>query len=305
MNETPLGPDKPRPSTFQDVQPPSNFSAAPQPSPAPWPTPQPTSPTPSPRPVAPPPAPKPQPSPIFTPPSAAPIGTPVATPPAAPMPSTVKPKKKHRKLKILIVVLIVLLLVAGAAGTYWKSRHPTVKIVYPATVGNGVPDTQNPVNGKLVLTPAIVPQATTKTQTVNGKVGQQLNMSDGFSYMVSKVVDYTSTDPTNVPSAGKKFVAVTIVGGNRSKTGNIIFSDTFFQVRDSAGNMLDSNFIGDELPNNSFSTLATLKTGEQQTGIAVFEVPNDSSKLTLVYKKQYQNSTNKSVFTVEGDVPIR
>ncbi len=142
----------------------------------------------------------------------------------------------------------------------------------------------------LDLDPAFDPYFATHDQDIKAKIGQQINASDGQSFIVKGVKDWSSSDKYTKPKPGKKFIRVDLLIGNRQLTRKKIFSYDW-KVQEGSGKLKDDAhvFISDQ-DEDSFAAdeflLANYQEGvdSQQfiKAILIMEV-SSAEPLTLVY----------------------
>lgn len=213
---------------------------------------------------------------------------------SAPAAERVNMLQKFGVVKIAIIVIALLVLGVGGWFAYSFLNKPSTTGSSSSSTGNqakgydGIKTVEPLKNGKLNLNPTFDNNTDLRTQTIKAKVSEQVNMSDGNSFAVTKVERNYQGANNIKPYAGKEFVALTIAYGNRRAEDKGAISKGDLKMRDSAGK--------DELyslatPLSSTGNFAVedydLPPGEQKTGILVFEVNKDEKPLTLVYKQSY------------------
>ena len=159
-------------------------------------------------------------------------------------------------------------------------------------------------DGTLDLSSRVTLNQSLKAQKLQAKVKQQVNLSSGFSFMVNKIEDYTSPNPTTKPADGKKFIVITTVVGNRLNSGNLSVSYLDFRLRDSDNNALPGHIVTNEILANQLSSPTEIKPGEQITGKVVFEVSATDTSWVFKHSETYQKTTDNTTFTVEGEIVV-
>lgn len=157
-------------------------------------------------------------------------------------------------------------------------------------------------DGTLDLSNRINLNQSLKAQKLQGELKQQINLSSGFSFLVNKVEEYTSPNPTTKPTDGKKFIVVTAVVGNRLNSGNLSVSYLDFRLRDAGNNAIPGHVTTNEILSNELSSPSEIKPGEQITGKIVFEVNTNDSDWVFKHSETYQKTTDNTTFIVEGEI---
>lgn len=155
-------------------------------------------------------------------------------------------------------------------------------------VGNEVQDRSD---GTLDLSSTFDPSQAAFDQDIKAKQNQQVNLSNGLSFMVTGVSPWASTSKYTKPADGKKFVQVTFLIGNRStkRMDSYVFSG--FGIKEGDGRVRDDakvSLFGDD--EAAFpADMAVIGSGgdgvdsqKSTKAVAVFEVSN-SQAITLVY----------------------
>ena len=310
-----MDPQNPQVNPFQPpvppaAVPPTQAVPAPQPFVAPVPTPGPTTFIPQPV-VAPPVAPQPVPQPVAVAPTMpaapAPVQPMFPPSPAAPafssQPIADIPAPKNKKKLVMIVagVVVVVLIVGGVLiATGGAKKVPGLKTI------TGTSDVQDRSDGTLDLSNLIDRQKSIKSQDLKAKVKQQVNLSDGTSYMVTSVErNWQSNDKYNQPDAGKEYIRVKIVIGNRSQTGSVYASSSMFQLKNSSGGLQDYVYVTDaELPDRINSD--TINAGKQVSGSIIYAVDTGEKGLSLVTNDEYESigTATKQRVTIKSEVSL-
>jgi Domain of unknown function (DUF4352) len=217
----------------------------------------------------------------------------------------------RQRMIIMIVAIVVVLGLAGVAiamlaGGDKKENNASTS--EQSSGGNEESSSEESAvvdrtDGKLDLAKLIDNKSNMKAQDLTGKLNQQLNLNDGLSYMVTAVErNWASTDPLTKPAAGKEFIKLSMVVGNRHKTDgfNYSYSGTF-TVKDAAGKEYETVFA------DTSETLegGTINSGEQKSGIVVFEVPTGADIPYVVTSKKYINNQTYEEVTVASKVELK
>lgn len=221
------------------------------------------------------------------------------------------PTAKKGPSKVIIITIIILgLLAAGMVAvallTDDKKKDDTGNATnnQSTTTTDADKDVADRSSGQLNLSSRVSLNKTLKAQNLQAKVKQQVNLSSGFSFMVNKIEDYTSPNPTTKPADGKKFVVVTAVVGNRLDTGNLSVSYLDFRLRDNNNVTIPGHVTTNEILNNKLSSPSELKPGEQLTGKVIFEVGATDTNWIFKHSETYQKTTDDTTFTVEGEIVV-
>ncbi len=240
-----------------------------------------------------------------------PAPNPYGYPPQQPMLPTYpvnKPRNK-RKQGVFVIIGIFVLIGVGVGVvllTSGKAKTDSNKIVStgpskPAVVS----DVSDRKDGTLDLSTLIDNQTTIKNQTLTGKLNQQVNESDGTSFMVTKVTrNWTSTSKYLVADPGKELIKVNVVIGNRAKEGTIYASSTLFKLKNAAGGLQDSEFVEDSDGVADALKAGDVQPGKQVTGSIIFSV-DKAENVSLIYSKQYKNFKTDATVNVGGEVALQ
>lgn len=217
-----------------------------------------------------------------------------------------KPKSRGPNkmvLGVVAVIIIVGILFAALSAGGGDTDLPTQTQTGESTT-KAANDVEPRSDGRLDLKSKVTLSKSLKAQTVQAKVNEQINLSSGFSFMVTKVEDYASTSATIKPAEGKKFIIVTTAIGNRNDTSNISVSYLDFRLRDESSALVAGHIVTNEVLDNPLSNPTELKPGEQLTGKVVFEA--DATDFNWVFKhgETYQKTTDNTSFTVEGEIVL-
>jgi len=192
------------------------------------------------------------------------------------------------KKTTMLVIAAVVVLAIGALGYYLfanlgkSSNNPLSAVV------GGSSDVVNRSDGKLDLSGLIDTSSTIKDQDLKAKINQQVNLSSGLSYMVTKV------DRNWTPAAGsylkadanKELIKVTVVVGNKAKSGSQYVSDSLFKLLNSAGGYQDSELASkDDTPD--ILDGQDVAPGKQTSGAIIFQVDKGEA-VSLATDDTYQ-----------------
>ncbi len=206
-------------------------------------------------------------------------------------------------LGVVAVIIIVGILFAALSAGSGDKQAPQTQTTNEPTVKPAA-DVVPRSDGRLDLSSKIALGKSLKAQTLQAKINEQINLSSGFSFMVTKIEDYVPTSPSTKPAAGKKFIVVTTAVGNRNDTSNLSVSYLDFRLRDESNALVAGHITTNEILNNSLSNPVELKPGEQLSGKVVFEA--DATDYNWVFKhgETYQKTTDNTSFTVEGEIVL-
>lgn len=225
-----------------------------------------------------------------------------------------QPKAKGPNIKLIAIIggAVLLLIIIGAVvatsgGNGNSGNAPTSNTqgTTEQSTSDAGKDIIDRTDNTLDLSKKINNKETLKPQTLKAKTGQQVNLSSGFSFMVTKTEDFSSSNPTTKPANGKKFVIATVIVGNRNQSGNISVSYLDFRLRDKSNQLLAGSGATNEVLNNPLASPTELKPGEQLTGKVVFEVNSNETDWVFKHSETYQKTTDDTTFTVEGEIVIQ
>jgi hypothetical protein len=158
-------------------------------------------------------------------------------------------------------------------------------------------------DGKLDLSSKINVNDTLKAQDLKGEIDEQVNLSSGFSFMVTDIAAYTASGSTT-PAAGKRFIVVNVVVGNRSQSTNLSVSYLDFRLRSGEDALNAGHLATTGILNNTLASPSEIKPGEQITGKIVYEVPTTESTWSLQHTETYQKTTDNTTFNVQGSIGL-
>jgi hypothetical protein len=237
-----------------------------------------------------------------TPPSAPAFGPGTPQPPAASAPFS---SSKESKLPFIIVGIAVLLLVVVGAflALGKKGNNPISKAVNSVTGGSG--EVVSRSDGTLDLSHLIDKQETIKNQDLKAKLNQQVNLSDGTSYMVTKVErNFTPHSDFLKADTGKEFIKINVVVGNRTKDDSLYVTSSMFQVQNSAGGLQDPVFVLQDDVSDALKS-GDVASGKQISGSLIFQVDKDEKISALVTEDKYQSFTSDQKVTIKSTVALQ
>lgn len=221
--------------------------------------------------------------------------------PMSPLPTP--PGSNRKKLVIIIAAVVAVCLLGGGAFllTRGGGDSPVSNLTNTIKGGGDIVDRKD---GTLDLSDLIDKQASIKTQDLKAKLNQQVNLSDGISYMVTSVErNFTPESRSLKAGTGKELVKVTVVAGNKSKKGSAYISSSLFQIRNSAGGLINTEYVAkSEMPDVLKGE--SIEPGKQLKGTLVFEVEKDEKLAALVTEKQYKNYSSDKVVTIKSEVAL-
>lgn len=216
-----------------------------------------------------------------------------------------EPKKGPNKLVIASIFVLGLIAVTILALTMTSGGNdPTTNQTNNQPTDESNKEVVPRSDGQLDLSKRISLNNSLKAQTVQGNIKEQVNLSSGFSFMVNKIEEYTSPNPTTKPAEGKKFAVLTVVVGNRNEKSNLSVSYLDFRLRDESSAVVAGHVTTNEILNNHLASPAELKPGEQITGKIVFEVDATDTDWVLKHSETYQKTTDNTTFNVEGEIVL-
>ena len=183
--------------------------------------------------------------------------------------------------------------------------NPISDITNKITGGADVIDRSD---GTLDLGNLIDRQETIKDQELKAGLNQQLNLSDGISYMVTGVERNFSGESRYLqPDADKEFIKVNIVVGNRNQDRSEYISKRFFKIKNSAGGLQSPIFVSQSDLPDAF-TGSSVDAGKQLKGVLVYEINKDEPITVLVTESEYKSllATDKDVrVSVKSEVTLQ
>ena len=216
-------------------------------------------------------------------------------------------KRRPYKILISIAVLTVVIIGVGVVVATRGANSPISSI--KSTIG-GTNTVEDRDGDSLDLSPLIDDASRKiKDQTIKAKVHQQLNLSPGLSYMITKV-ERLDTLPGlsqyDQLAPGKEFVKATVVVGNHTKSDVFYASNLNLHIRNSAGGVQDSTYVSREVLPGQLNSMSTeISGGKQLTGVVVFAV-DKSENITFVsdldYKVYGSSENEDKTYHIQSEV---
>lgn len=206
---------------------------------------------------------------------------------------------------VIITVIVAVLATSSSGGNGQNNQNQNQSQNQNQQSSDSNKDVVPRSDGKLDLSSKIKASQTLKQQTVQGNMNEQVNLSSGFSFMITKVEKYTSTNEETKPADGKRFIVATIVIGDRAESSNLSVSYLDFRLRDSDNTLIAGSSVTNEILNNPLSSPTELKPGEQMTGKIIFEVAQNDTSWVFKHSETYQKTTDNTTFNVEGEIVIK
>ena len=212
-----------------------------------------------------------------------------------------------KKLIFIVVVVIMAVVVLGAIVSLSKKSGESPV----ANLTNSIKGDDAVVNrseGTLDLSTLIDAQETIKSQDIKAKLNQQINQSDGTSFMVTKIernwVSSRSQSPYSKPEASKELVKVTLVAGNRNKTDAIFFANNAYKLVNAAGGLRESVYvfeddIADVLRGQE------IQPGKQISGSLLVKVDKNEQLAKLVTEEKYRNYSTSEDAIIKVEVSLQ
>ncbi len=217
--------------------------------------------------------------------------------------SQIASKKNLKKPLLLAGIVVGVLLVGGGIFLALKGGGNPISSIANSVSGNK--DVVDRPDGTLDLSKLIDMQTTAKEQTITAKLMQQVNLSDGMTYLVKNVErNYVSPSKYVAAGTGKELIKVNVVVGNRKNSGSIYFSTTTFQAVNSAGGRISAEFVTrDSVPGAFVGT--ELDPGKQYSAFLLYEVDKDEKVSALTTEEKYENYSTKEKITLKSEVSLQ
>lgn len=247
-------------------------------------------------------------------PATPPTDTPLApTTPQAPVtPPSVAPlsansTKKSKAPLIIIIVVVAVLLLGGATTAIFlltrkKGGNPITNAVNSV---KGTSDVEDRSDGTLNLSGTLIDeQDTIKTQDLKAKLNQQVNLSNGDSYMITAIErNFVSSSRYLKASSGKELVKVSLVVGSRNKDGNY-YASTFGKLRAANGAEFRAKLVSKSEEPEAMQS-GEIAGGQQQKGFVIFEVTKDEKPLVFATEDKYKRiGGNGEEVTLKSQVTL-
>jgi len=237
-----------------------------------------------------------------------PITSPVA-PAFNPNDPTPSPSKGPN-MKIVIVIIAVVLFLLGAAGMlafYALTGDKKDDSTTQTTSTGESKDVVDRTDGKLDLTNTVDGTDSIKAQDITAGLNQQVNISNGLSFMITKVErNYTGvTNPSAKVYEGQEVVRVSIAVGSRNASNTVTkLSSSDFELfagqkEASLRNGSDAWEVADSLD----TRVSFKEAGEQVSGSYIFVVDKDA-KLSFVYTANYKNYKTEEKVAIKAIINL-
>ena len=223
-----------------------------------------------------------------------------------------------KKIALIAGIAAAVLLIGGGIVAFALSSQngesPLDSVADTVTGQNA--DVVDRPDGTLNLNSKVDGNESIVAQDLSATVGQQINLSDGLSFMVNSVEvleSYQRTslgEPTTIrPASGNEFVQVEYVVGNRTEDDTVRYASSTFDVTNTTteDDYSDIRFLSTDplAPENYYSLdFEALNSGEQQKFIVYYEVPA-GAPLSATVERQYRNFTTDETITVRGVISLR
>lgn len=215
--------------------------------------------------------------------------------------TTVEPVQKlpNKNLKFIVagIIAVVSLGFIFAAYRVWdirKSNYHNLPVakVQEATQNN-IAEVTEPNDGRLDLTNLVDATYATVAQDIEAPMNKQINMSNGYSFMVKNFEENWKgkVPKSSLPEKSNMFVKVDLVVGVREDDTEFFIDCNNFILQDASdratkdeyivdsyfANGETSDFKSDSTGNNTF------KPGDQGEASCIFKVPKTSGPFSIAY----------------------
>lgn len=226
------------------------------------------------------------------------------------LPPVPEPKKSHSKLVILIIVIAVAVLALLAAAIYFWPKLNTQQSAQNTQDPKANQDIKIPET--LDLPPMIDPHKVSVNENIKAKLGDQVHLTSGTSLALTSV-DYAweyKIDTTKFVTSedtdfnGEKFIAITLLIGNREANELKYFSYSNFNLKNSEGQHLagsDITLYAPKVEEAGFVRTAVLEPGQQEKGFMLFEIVPDfmnKTPISLVFEEEVWNFERDDTLSV-------
>ncbi|MDQ5972378.1 MAG: hypothetical protein QG553_537 [Patescibacteria group bacterium] len=235
-----------------------------------------------------------------------PTPQPMATPTPPMMSANSGGGKSKKGLVIVMVVVGVLVLVGIGAGAYFLLTGSSSPASSITNAVKGSSDVQDRSDGTLDVSNLIEDKQTSlKNQDIKAKLNQQVNLSDGTSFMITKVErNYVSDSKYVKAAAGKELVKVSVVVGNRLKSGTVYATSGMFKATNAAGGSITAEFLSkDDVADAIVGT--SIDPGKQLAGVVIYEVDSGEAIQAISVTNKYKNYTTEETIEVKGTVSLQ
>lgn len=212
------------------------------------------------------------------------------------------PDAKRRKIGLIIIALVVLIIIGGGFLLASKGNNPVSDIANSIGGSGEVVDRSD---GTLDLSNLTDTQKTIKNQDLKAKLNQQINLSNGMSYMATGVErNFVANSEFLKAADGKELIKVDLVVGNKDKQNSLYVYYGFFSIKNSAGG-LQKPLYADERDITEPLISGELASGKQIKGAIVFEVDKDEQIDFLITEDKYENYSTKDQVELKSEVSLK
>jgi len=240
-----------------------------------------------------------------------PLSSPVMQP-QQPAPTPTKPPS-NKKIFLIIAVIIVIALIGFGIWYFLNANKPTASNTSTTTTNAAAPSGPTSTSRKQVaatndLTLLPLKTSSPKEESIKGKLGDQIEMSNGICFKVLSIEHgwlppKDKQDKLTSPRAGQELVKLTVVIGNRDAKYASDVGSEYFHIEDGKGARQDPNFLEDEFLTDALP-LQSLASGKQITGSMVFE-PGIGQPVTFAYEAKYNNTDSGKEVTLRAELPLQ
>lgn len=222
-------------------------------------------------------------------------------------PTASLPKARNVKRQLILLAISLVAVLGIVAGGVIYLNHSKSNLLSGTT--NSTNGDANAVvsrsDGTLDLSKLIDVRTALKSEDLQAKMNEQINMSDGISYMVTGVQrNFTSSSPSLQAKAGKELVKINLVIGSRMKSGTAYIDSTFFKLKTSAGGLQAAeNVAASDVPDALINE--SLTPGKQAKVAIIYEVNKDEPISAVVTSNQFKNSSTSGDVTINSTVSLQ
>jgi hypothetical protein len=225
--------------------------------------------------------------------------------PAASRPLDVPKTAPRRKNKKLLMIAVAAVLVVALGVGFFIIRNggdPAIK----KAAAQDAKDVTDRSDGKLDLRLLVDKQQNIRAQDLKAKPKQQVNLSDGISYMVTDVQRNFTPQKGSMLKVkdGKELIKVSVVVGNKSQEANIYFVSGYFKLRNHSTGLQSSLSVVPADASDIFKT-QNIASGQQATGSIIFEVNKGEEVIGLVTEDAYKDYKTNEDILVRSEVAFQ